>query len=349
MHLGTQLFGIKSPPKPNYNEIYTSPNYRVEIQGECDKGSYVEMYIPENPYKDKGALVAVIYLHGFTLGASEIYRSHIEHLVKQGYYVVYPNFQRGFCEFLPCRFGNVYELVIETLSPFPVSPVGWMESAINSTQNAYEYLQLFKASVDTYIFGHSLGGLFALSWLYYAKEKIVPKQIVVADPIPDSESNIPPTIRELIELFQGFKDKIELTTTGAALTVPVAILHGNEDTIISKEDWVKPFHYIKTSEKAMYLSFTDKHGYPPMYADHEQATVNTSFVPDWIACEVLGGVGVENNLDWRYIWHALDQVIRFDVKAQELKFDMGKWSDGTPVKPIELYLRSLNHPMLKLK
>ncbi len=67
MQLETQLFGIKSPPKPNYNEIYTSPNYRVEIQGECDKGSYVEMYIPENPYKDKGALVAVIYLHGFTL------------------------------------------------------------------------------------------------------------------------------------------------------------------------------------------------------------------------------------------------------------------------------------------
>ncbi|BAY09323.1 hypothetical protein [Calothrix sp. NIES-2098] len=92
--------------------------------------------------------------------------------------------------------------------------------------------------------------------------------------------------------------------------------------------------------------FTDRHGSPAMYADHEQATLNTSFLPDWIANEFLGGVGVENNLDWRYIWYALDQVIRFGADADKLKFDMGKWSDGKPVMPIQVYLHSVNNSLL---
>ncbi|MCC5634088.1 alpha/beta hydrolase [Nostoc sphaeroides CHAB 2801] len=351
MYLLSQFCSIKPPQKPDYSGIYTSPNYKVETQGECDQGSYIEMYIPEKPYySDTGAKIAVIYLHGFTLGASEIYSTHLEHLVKQGYYVFYPNYQRGFCKFPAYRFETLYELVVETLNPFPISPVGWMESAISSTLQAFKYLNLTESNVNTYLFGHSLGGLFALSWCYYAQEKVhpnlLPKQIVVADPIPDSQSNIPPSIREYIDLFHGFKDKVDIVQTGIALKVPVAILHGNNDTIVPKHSWIKPFYSIETNQKTMYLSFTDKHGSPAMYADHEQATINTSFLSNWIADEFLGGVGVENNLDWRYIWHALDQVIRFGADADKLKFDMGKWSDGKPVMPIQVYLHSVNNSSL---
>ena len=48
----------------------------------------------------------------------------------------------------------------------------------------------------------------------------------------------------------------------------------------------------------------------------------------------VGGVGSENTLNWRYFWHALDQVIRGGVRADQLQFDMGVWSDGVPVQPI---------------
>lgn len=129
--------------------------------------------------------------------------------------------------------------------------------------------------------------------------------------------------------------------TGEDITMPVAILHGNDDTIVKSETWQEPFQYIATKDKTMFLSFTDEHGYPSMYANHEQATVNTGFVPDWIATSFLNGMGREDNLNWRYIWYALDRAIRFGVKPGELEFDMGKWSDGTPVKPIQRLLDSL--------
>ncbi|WP_234419838.1 hypothetical protein [Nodularia spumigena] len=57
-----------------------------------------------------------------------------------------------------------------------------------------------------------------------------------------------------------------------------------------------------------------------------------------MAKSVLDGVGRENNLNWRYIWYALDQVIRFGARADELQFNLGEWSDGQPVNPIEVYL-----------
>ncbi|MEO1375136.1 MAG: hypothetical protein AAFW70_12610 [Cyanobacteria bacterium J06635_10] len=304
------------------------------------------MYIPDKPYSGENGKIAVIYLHGFVLGAYEIYAAHLEHLVKQGYYVIFPNYQHGFCEFQPNRFGTLFELIKASLSPFPISPVAWMESAIDSVKGAYEDLNLDKENLETYLFGHSLGGLLALSWPHYAKEKVcsnmLPKQVVVADPVPDSQSNIPDEIVHMIEHFGGFKDKVDIVKTGEDLTVPVAILHGNEDTIVPKNSWIKPFDSIKTEDKKMYLSFTDNHGSPIMYANHGQATVDTSFVNNWIANEFLGGVGVENNLNWRYIWYALDQVIGCGVKAHELNFDMGKWSDETAVKPIQVYLNSLD-------
>lgn len=339
----TITFKPAPPPKPDYSEIYTSPTFHQHgLLGNCNEGTYVEIYIPDHPnYGDNGTLKAVIYLHGFALGASEIYRSHLEHLVKQGYYVIYPNYQHGFCKFPKCRFKTILELAEEALRPFPISPQKWINSAINSAVNAYEQVNLDKPEVETYLFGHSLGGLFALSWNYYAREKVpvnmLPKQIVVADPVPDSESNIPKRIREIIKDVGGFKDKIDIQTTGDLLKVPVAILHGYEDTIIDKGTWKKSFKYIASNQKAMYLSFTDEYGFPAIYANHEQATVDTSFLPESVTEKYLNGSGKEDNLNWRFIWYALDQVVR-GTRADQLQFDMGRWSDGTPITPILRFL-----------
>ncbi|EAW46419.1 hypothetical protein PN465_06220 [Nodularia spumigena CS-584] len=77
MHNIPYNLNIKSPPKPDYSNIYTSPNYQIKTYGECNQGTYVKIYIPENPYyKNESIPQAVIYLHGFALGASEIYSTH---------------------------------------------------------------------------------------------------------------------------------------------------------------------------------------------------------------------------------------------------------------------------------
>ena len=332
---------VQAPAKPDYTEQYSSPRYQVKAFGNCASGNYIEIYIPEYPYRqDDDHLVAVIYLHAFALGASHIYRSHLEHLVKQGYYVFFPSYQRGFCH-RPCNLGEAFSGIAKAVfEPYPISPQGWIQSAIRSVTAAYKFAGLWDCSVHSYLFGHSLGGLFALSWRYYAQGQVpaqlLPQQVVAASPIPGSDSHIPPWIRTVTQQLGGFKDQVRIATTGAALTVPVAILHGNGDTVVPVQDWQQPFAaHIATTAKAFYLSFTDDHGSPLMQADHMQTAVCTDFFPEGMAQLFLGGVGTENPLNWHYIWSALDQIIRDGVRADRLGFEMGQWSDGRSVRSIQ--------------
>jgi len=336
----TGSFRPSPPQKPDYSNIYTSPEYSVQSDGKCSEGSYIEVYQPANPdLGSNGKPKAVIYLHGFALGASEIYRAHLTHLAKQGYYVFYPNYQTGFCSFPSKLWKTVGELAEEVIGDGLIdSQEKWLKAALESVSKAYKKVGF--TEVDSYLYGHSLGGLFALSWAYYVEQEgypnyLLPLQVVVADPIPNTAiANFPGTLGELLNQIT---DDVDVKKTGSAVTMPVAILHGDSDWIVPKEEWLEPFTYLATAQKKMFLSFSDQRGCPGLYANHEQATVDTSFFPDWLSLTVLDGVGVEDNLDWRYIWSALDQVIRFEVRADQLEFDLGDWSDGVAIKPIEVF------------
>lgn len=323
------------PHKPDYD--YISPDFDIHQEGHCHSGNFIKVFIPKNPYCDKksGKQKVVIYLHGFALGASEIYLSHLEHLAKQGFYVFYPVYQRGFCSVKDCFWSNLCEIGRAVLNPLPIDGEGWMMAAIHSVKDAYQNVEGLDSNIDTYLFGHSLGGLQALSWPYYAKDKVpeqlLGQQVIVANPIPASDENIPKLIRFLLNVLCLFKNKLDICKTGEELKVPVAILHGDKDNIVPVKAWEKPFEAIASENKAFYVSQTDSHDRHKMRADHMQATVDTGFFPDWMARSFLGGVGVEDNLNWRYIWYALDRVIREETQADELEFDMGKWSDGKEV------------------
>ncbi len=267
----------------------------------------------------------------------------MEHLVKQGYYVFYPNFQTGFCSFPDKIWQTVDELADEVVGDGLIdSQEKWLKNALKSVHEAYATVGFTEESeLDTYLYGHSLGGLFALSWAYYVKnekypDNMLPLQVVVSDPIPNTAaSGIPGRLGDLVKKLT---DDVDIKVTGSALTMPVAILHGNDDWVAPKDEWKTSFNYIATEQKKMFLSFTDNRGCPGLYANHEQATVNTSFFPVFLSLTVLDGVGVEDVLDWNYIWHGLDQVVRYDVQANDLEFNMGFWSDGVPVKEIEVFL-----------
>lgn len=332
-----------APLKPDYDAVYTSPRYFVRRSGACAEGSYIETYRPAAPYYGPdGRMRAVVYLHGFDLGASRIYGSHIEHLVRQGYYVFFPNFQHGFCEYPSGVLATVRELAQMTMQPFPISPQRWLHNAVDSVSCAFEAADLDQAPIDLYLFGHSLGGLFAMSWPSVARGRLpahlMPLQVIAADPIPDSESLIPAASRIVGQAIGAFKDRVDIAETGADLHVPLAILHGNDDRVAPKQAWVEPFRRIASPQKKMYLSFSDAHGTPALHANHNQAAQDTSFLPEWLAGMFLDGPGVEDNLDWRYVWDGLDQVLRYGACADQLSFDMGTWSDGKPVRSIEIFL-----------
>ena len=330
------------PSKPDFCAQYISPQYRPITDGQCQQGNYIKVLIPQNPHLDKqGYKKAVIYLHGFALGASEIYESHLLHLVKQGFYVFYPVYQRGFCQVQWKFWNNISEIYQAIFDPCPVNAEGWVKNAISSVKKAYKCHGLLDEMVHSYLFGHSLGGLQALSWSYYADQvfdetpaQLKPQQVVAVNPIPSSDSNIPLLIRFFVDLLGVFEKKIAIEDIGPHLNVPVAILHGESDSIVKLKDWKEKIHCINSNQKRLYTSLTDKHGSPSMLANHMQAAVYTSFFPDWMSKIILGGVGVEDNLNWRYIWSALDQIVRCEKTADSLVFCMGQWSDGKDVEHI---------------
>ncbi|ELS01770.1 hypothetical protein Xen7305DRAFT_00014750 [Xenococcus sp. PCC 7305] len=330
------------PAKPDFCIRYISPQYQAQVSGKCRQGNYIKVLTPQNLYSDQqGYKKAVIYLHGFALGASEIYESHLQHLVKQGFYVFYPVYQSGFCQVQWKFWSNIAEIYQAILNPCPINAEGWMTNAIASVKDAYTCNGLLDKQVHSYLFGHSLGGLQALSWDYYTDKvldstpaQLKPQQVLAVDPIPSSDSNIPQPIRFFVNRFGLLKNTVRIQNTGCQLNVPVAILHGDSDSIVKLKDWKQMFHYINSQQKRLYTSCTDKHGSPYMSADHMQATVYTYFLPNWMAKSIFGGVGTEDNLNWRYIWSALDQVIRGEKRADDLCFCMGTWSDGKKVKSI---------------
>jgi hypothetical protein len=128
--------------------------------------------------------------------------------------------------------------------------------------------------------------------------------------------------------------RIQEHGSGGALRVPVGILHGAGDILVPVRAWAKPFEAIASTEKRFYCAQSDAHDESRLVADHIQAGVDTSFIPDALAMMSVGGVASEDTLNWRYIWHALDQVARHGVRADQLQFDMGAWSDGVPVRPV---------------
>ncbi|NEO80553.1 alpha/beta hydrolase [Moorena sp. SIO4G3] len=351
----------KQPPKPDSDYI---SEYKCSIFGTHSNGDYIKAYIPCTPYQDDPNdpniqnFKAVIYLHGFALGIPKIYETHLLHLVKQGFFVFFPDYQHDdYKDDRIFRIGNMIELIKTVVKSLNYSPEEWIKGAIKSTSDAFKKVEvstttkktLNDSNVDVYLFGHSLGGLLALSWPHYlsqedqeVQQKLNPLQVIAADPMSDSLSDLPDIVtpdidsKNLTSNLPFFENPISIENTGHSLTMPVAILHGQDDHIITLDSWTEPFQAIASPNKKIYFSQTDDHGEPNLLANHNQCVTNTSALLYDRLANLLGGSKSEaDNLNWCYIWSALDQVIRGTV-ADQLQFDMGTWSDGKSVKPIQV-------------
>lgn len=415
------------------------PNYKVYQSGSHIHSNFIQVYAPNHPYRDeKGKTKAVIYLHGFALCMPMFYEQHLEELVKKGYYVLFPGFQKSdypdnpsshekildneprklvnlsevakfiretFKHFSQGRIISVLRRIIVALVKIRLflavsliiglisvtyyfidhrygkhliklirtvryslfqSPLTWIDNAIMTTDNAWEMLCqndsiLATAETDFYLFGHSLGGLLALSWIYYLKQeknqdkpelksKFYPQQILVADPAPNTILGIPKTVTLILQLLNSrlTKGAIDIKKTGLALDIPVAIMHGDNDKLVKPAAWNRTglfgkksnFDYIASADKKIYFSLSDKPQH--LLAFHNQAVTDTKYFSDALFRR-FGGVKHEANAyNHEYIWSGLDLVIKNQVKASELldKFHLKtiKVVDKLPKKGLNLKL-----------
>lgn len=384
------------PPAPTYN--YLSPEYTTNEYGHHYEGNYIKVYIPDKPYADdRGKYRLIVYLHGFSLGIPQFYEAHLEHLVKQGYFVFFPDFQKDLygqdniylrdidsivrdvntvrdvsSPSLPSYIvdylrhwveqtfninrkdaEDILKLILAVSLSLFSPPESWLKAAICSTQNAGAQVQSIthislSTQADVYLFGHSLGGLFALSWCQFLATNqswLQPKQVIVADPVPDSLSNLPALVKLLLNEYfccsPFILHPMNIRDTGASLLVPVGILYGAEDTIAPPTSWQQAcpsrksaYDCIASQQKQIYFSYTDTYGQPPLAANHNQSVTDTTYIPNFLA-NMLGGTKTAlDDFHYRFIWFALDKVIDGTHRADQLDFNLDKWSDDTPVTPI---------------
>lgn len=242
---------------------------------------------------------------------------------------------------------NLISMITTVIASLTDTPMRWLSFAVDTTAIAWEKLSqhhqqeespelkiLEEEDIDFYVFGHSLGGLLALSWPYYLQQnpdkipsKFQPKQIITSDPAPNTALGIPKIALWILAIFRfPFATKpLNIKDTGTQLTLPVGILHGNNDKIVKPTEWVKPpkenkkgsFFEIKSNEKKIYFSLSNKA--EKLIADHNQSVTDTTYYGDGFMANFGGAKDDPNAYNFQYIWPALDAVIKNQVAVYQLK------------------------------
>ena len=221
-----------------------------------------------------------------------IYQGHIEHLVRQGYIVIFPQYQ--------LEGGLFVDLDNHVM----------MTRAIEAVDRVLAELGDIVEADDITIFGHSLGGLLAMCWT--AEGGVPVKGMVLENPNIRNDA-VPAPFRDMII-------SIDHTTRAPATTCPVVLIGGEHDTIAPIAHTTEAYQALtQASSRVLYLTRTDTHGFPFLSADH-------------LAPAQLGDL-LEDALDFRVYYAAVDAVLDGQVRVP---FDLGSWSDGTPVLSVEM-------------
>ncbi len=207
-----------------------------------------------------------------------------------------------------------------------LAEAGWKDLA---QEPAYSHWQ--QARPQAYGFGHSLGGLLALSLPWALRDdraaRFQPRVIVVADPAADSEMGIPRFAIWLLKRFGApfTADPLRIRHTGSELTQPVAILHGAADRLVPPSQWVggsegRPsnFSAIASTAKALYFSCSNPALDPELIAFHNQAVTSTQYYDDALFRSFGGVKDGPNPYDTTFIWPAALALYRETVQPQDL-------------------------------
>lgn len=249
----------------------------------------------------------VIFLHGFTAVDPKTYRAWIDHIVRRGAVVVYPDYQ--------------------TLNPFTLRPDEYLGNAMRAVRDVLGvaaepgHTPVDPARVG--VVGHSVGGILTADYAAEAGASGLPVPSVMMPvapggcrgcgqgpdflgvPISDL-STIPETVRAIVVV--GADDE-SVGETGAK-TLWAAMPRVSLD----RRDYV--------------IIQSDGHGAPPLTADH-------------LFTQGEVGGGDVDALDWFGSWKFFDALtgcafakVGCDtLNGSGAETFMGMWSDGVPVKP----------------
>lgn len=234
------------------------------------------------------------------------------------------------------RYGKNLRKLLSTVGlSLLYRPAEWGDNAVYLSHKALERMAedypALNQNPDVVIFGHSLGGLLALSWQSFlsAEDKqLDPKQIFAADPSPNTDAGIPSFAIWILKAFRVpfATNPLSIKQSGATLTKPVTIVHGADDKIVRPALWTEPallqsqanFDYIASAAKKLYFSLSNREQTPPLIAFHNQAVTDTGEFDDALF-EKFGGVKkAPNAYNLQLIWPWLTGVLVDDLLPEKL-------------------------------
>lgn len=288
------------PPQPTVGygstQYYVSTGATKSVTGDANSGTRVWWFVP-NTLKNGSTAPVIIYLHGFQLADPQIYQGHIDHLTRQGYIVIFPQFNKG----------GLFGILSDTNQNV------MLQKAIDSTNVALNALGSKADRGNMHLFGHSLGGLMAGSWVGKGGPSVL--SATLANPSLSSSAPIKIT-------------PIDHATAAKANTARTIIITGDKDTIAKPAESLQFYaEMINAPAKVVYQATSDNHGAPEMIADHVASIQDASSLSILVRSNI-GGKGVKDTLDYRVYFAALDAAL---AGQTAVPWSMGTWSDGVAV------------------
>ncbi len=280
---------------------------------------------PTRPRPKRAPLAIVTHGYYEFSGHSQL-DAFIDHTVRTGHVVIYPRYQTAIAT--PCP------------GPYDIEPC--MRSEVNGIRGALKHLRSGSRRVHpdldrTSYFGFSFGGIITANLVNRWRELGMPKpRAVFLDDPHDG----------------GLNGDGEPSLDERLSGIPRSTLfecHSGADGIISQPgkadsscNAVFPkLSRIPKRDKDLVLTHTDVHGTPALSSAHGVCAGGSGFG------------GPPDAYDWNFCWRVWDGLQRCAYAGRWCGYalgdsakhtDLGRWSDGVPVKPLEVRNRAPIRP-----
>jgi hypothetical protein len=317
------------------------PNKSVVItklpkdQNGKDLGAIVE---PADPHPSTAPVF--IFIHSAGAANLNYYQEMMEHIAKNGNIVIYPYIGPNSIElflnlFIQGGWGGGDVMKNGCFQPADeVLAVNAIQTALNILQTRPGHVQ---PDLDKVAYGgHSLGGDGSLTLAgNYAKDGLpAPKALMVSSPCPVGDdtpfANLPSSIKLLV--INGDSSK-----TGGVFGSQIAKYASESGTYqFALKVWANTAHI---PNRDFIIVHSDNHGTPGLNADH--FAIYGAMNPT----TRLGVDAKVDGLDWNAYWKLSTALLSCASNNVDCKYafgntpeqtDMGNWSDGTPVRKLEI-------------
>ncbi len=275
------------------------------------------LFAPQGAATD--TLPVVVFLHGYGGYNPMIYGAWIRHLVRKGQIVIFPRYQRNLWSPSPDKFpDNTAQGILDALAFL--------------RKHALPQPDLAHLS---YI-GHSYGGVIAANLSIRAAEYDLPTPEAVFLCAPGSG----PFDGARLDSYADFPSETKLL-----------ILTGENDQVVGEEFAWKVFNEaVHTPWRNLLRQYKDPYGQPPVGAGHNQ-----SYAPDLAFDSGMRNPtarralrhGRVNAVDYYGYWKLADALLacartgtwcETAFGGTEAQRSLGTWSDGTPIRPLDVFL-----------